>query len=132
MTVGIERNVRLGHEAMPVLAGGDHEAFLATSFGHDLGRGLLFNVVGGLLPQRSWFTRFHAAKVIAFFSCHLLDAGDGVAALTALPVGALHGPRDNAGVLDPLRLLDAYRIVEGLTRRLVVPPEETPLPTFSP
>lgn len=129
--VAKSRQVRLGHEAMPVLAGGDHEAFLATSFGHDLGRGLLFNLVGGLLPQRSWFTRFHAAKVIAFFSCHLLDAGDGIASLTALPVGALHGPRDNASVLDPLRLLDAYRIVEGLTRRLVVteaPVEAAPSP----
>ena len=49
----------------------------------------------------------------------------------SLPVGALHGPRDNASVLDPLRLLDAYRIVEGLTRRLVVteaPVEAAPSP----
>lgn len=119
--VAAERGVPLGREAMPILAGGDHEPFLATSFFHDLGRGVLFNGVAGLLPQRSWFTGFHSAKVVSFFSCNLLDVGDAVASLVVLPVGALHGPRDNASVVDPQRLFEAYAIVEGLARALVVP-----------
>ncbi|MBL8921269.1 MAG: M28 family peptidase [Myxococcaceae bacterium] len=122
------RGVELGREQMPGLAGGDHEPFMETSFFHDFGRSLMFNAIGGLLPQRSWFTGFHKAKVVSFWSCHLLDAGDGVAALVALPVGALHGPRDNASVVDPQRLFEAYTIVEGLTRALVVPPEPVPPP----
>lgn len=114
-----ERNVPLKSERMPALGGGDHDAFRNTSFFHDLGRGLLFNATGGLLPQRSWFTGFHSAPVLAFFSCNLLDAGDYASSLILLPVGALHGPRDNASNVDPVRLLEAYQIVEGTARRLV-------------
>lgn len=126
------RGVPLAREQMPALAGGDHQPFQETSFFHDFGRSLMFNAVGGLLPQRSWFTGFHAAKVVAFFSCHLLDVGDGISALVPLPVGALHGPRDNASAVDPQRLFEAFAIVEGLTRALVVPPEPPPPPAPDP
>ena len=45
--------VPLEAEDMPLLGGGDHSVFANTSFFHDFGRSLLFNLVGGLLPQRS-------------------------------------------------------------------------------
>ena len=117
LEVARAREVPLDAEDMPFGAGGDHSAF-NTSFFQDLGRGLLFNGPAGLLPQRSWFSGFHQAPVIAFFSCHLLDAGDYVSSLVLLPVGQLHGPRDNAGVLDPVRLGEAFQIVEGLAAEL--------------
>ena len=110
--------VPLEEEDMPLLGGGDHSAFDHTSFFHDFGRGLLFNVTGGVLPQRSWFTGFHHAPVVAFFSCHLLDAGDWISGVVALPVGQLHGPRDNASALDPERLGEAFLIVRGLAAEL--------------
>ncbi len=113
--------VPLEQEDMPALAGGDHSAFAQTSFAHDLGRGLLFNGPAGLLPQRSWFTGAHGAPVIAFFSCHLIDAGDWVSGVVALPVGQLHGPRDNASVVDPARLTEAFLLVRALVEDLSRP-----------
>jgi len=110
--------VPLGAEDMPLLGGGDHSAFAQTSFFHELGRGLLFNGLAGLLPQRSWFTTAHGAPVIALFSCHLLDAGDWLSGVVMLPIGQLHGPRDNAGALDPARLTEAYLVVRGLVTDL--------------
>ena len=110
--------VELRDEDMPVMAGGDHSAFASTSFIEDLGRGLLFNLAGGLLPQRSWFTTRKRAKVVAFFSCGLIDAGDVISGLLALPVGQLHGPRDNASVIDVARLTEASLLIERLARLL--------------
>lgn len=113
-----EAGVVLREEDMPALAGGDHSAFASTSFFEDLGRGLLFSLPGGLLPQRSWFTSPKRTKVVAFFSCGLLDAGDVLSGLLALPVGQLHGPRDNASVLDAGKLTEASLLVERLARLL--------------
>lgn len=113
--------VPLQEEDLPFLAAGDHSAFAETSFAHELGRGLLFNGLAGLLPQRSWFTGLHAAPVIAFFSCRLLDAGDWLAGVVGLPLGQLHGPRDNATVVDPTRLTEAFLIVRELVEELSRP-----------
>jgi Peptidase family M28 len=113
---------RIPNEEWPlidaVLAGGDHAVFDHTSFFHDFGRGLFFNVTGAVLPQRSWFTGFHHAPVVAFFSCHLLDVGDWIATVVDLPVAQVHGPRDNASALDPERLGEAFLIVRGLAAEL--------------
>ena len=38
--------------------------------------------------------------------------------MVALPLGQLHGPRDNAEVLDPVRLAEAFLIIRGLTADL--------------
>lgn len=111
----------LEQEDLPALAAGDHTAF-NTSFFHDFGRGLLFNLPGGLLPQRSWFTGFHHAPVVAFSSCRLIDAGDWVSSFVALPFGQLHGPRDNAEVVDPARLGEAFLIVHQLAATLAGAP----------
>ncbi len=115
-----ETGVELLEEDMPALAGGDHAAFASTSFVEDLGRGLLFNVPGGLLPQRSWFTSRKRAPVVSFFACGLLDPWDYVAGVVALPVGRLHGPRDNASVIDAATLAEVSLVVEHLVYRLDV------------
>ncbi|MGC4119618.1 MAG: M20/M25/M40 family metallo-hydrolase [Myxococcales bacterium] len=93
---------------------GDHEAFASTSFLDDFLRGTTFSFVGGLLPQRSWFTSPKKTAAVAFTSCGLLDAGDLLSSVLLLPVGQLHGPRDNAAAIDPARLTEASQLVERL------------------
>jgi hypothetical protein len=111
-----EQGLELQEEDMIALAGGDHSAFASTSFFEDFGRGLFFNVTGGFLPQRSWLTRSKGTRVVAFWSCGLIDASFYVSSVLALPVGQLHGPRDNGSAIDVARLTEASLIVERLAR----------------
>lgn len=78
----------------PALACSDYVAFKKTSFIKDYGRSLSFNLVGALLPQRSYFTRKKENEIINFSSCDLLDAGDYIGGVILMPLGAIHGFRD--------------------------------------
>ena len=40
----------------------------------------------------------------------------------AVPVGQLHGPRDNPSVVDLVRLTEAFLIVDGLAAELTTAP----------
>jgi hypothetical protein len=106
--------------SLPAGASSDFEPFQSTSFGQDFLRGLKFNLVGGLLPQRSWFTGPHEAPVLFFSACELLDAGDILSGLVLLPLGRLHGPRDHVTAVDTARLYQQYaitlRMIEDLER----------------
>lgn len=113
-----ELGFELGYWEMPSLAGGDHEPFQKTSFGWDVWRGFKFNLVAGLLPQRSWFTGSHGTRTVSFGSCNLIDAGDYASSLIILPVGRLHGPRDNRGNVDRRKLYEQFAIIERMTRML--------------
>ena len=108
----------LGEGDEPALASADYVPFERTSFVRDFGRGLLFNVVGGLLPQRSWFTGAHGTATIDFSACDLLDAGDYFSGL--LPIGRLHGPRDRISKVDPVRLWQQYAIAWEMLRTIDV------------
>jgi len=103
--------------AMPAGADGDHTPFAKTGLFRDLLRGLMMNLVGGLLPQRSWFTGRHSAPVLVFAADPLLDAGDYLGGLVLLPMGQIHGPRDTASHVDPARLHDLFRVLEELLRK---------------
>lgn len=106
--------VGLGLEPIPEGASSDFAPFRAHGFWRDLGRGLLFNLPGGLLPQRSWFTRRFAVPVANFSSCKVIDWSDRLGVALLLPVGRIHGPRDRASRVD-LRRLDAqYRLLREL------------------
>lgn len=114
----------LGLSTVPPGATSDHAVFAMGGPGVDVGRGILFNLPGGLLPQRSWFTTPHSAPTLFMSGCDLLDAGDLLASLTLLPTGHLHGPRDHRGQVDPERLWEASELlwrtvlaVEGVGRR---------------
>jgi len=102
--------------AMPAGADGDHTPFAKTGLFRDLLRGLGMNLVGGLLPQRSWFTGRHSAPVLVFAADPLVDAGDYLSGLLLLPIGQIHGPRDAARHVDPAGLLDLFRLIEDLLR----------------
>ncbi len=101
-----------GH--MPRFASSDFAPFERTSFGTDLRRGIEFNLVGGLLPQRSWFTRARAAPVVNFSSCEVTDGWDLVAGTILLPVGQIHGPRDRRSRVSVERLYEQFSIILGL------------------
>jgi len=117
--LGAAGRVRVPLEAgaMPPGADGDHTAFAKPGLFRDLLRGLSTNLVGGLLPQRSWFTGRHSAPVLVFAADPLVDAGDYLSGLLLLPIGQIHGPRDAARHVDPARLLDLFRVIEDLLRK---------------
>jgi len=113
-----EAGVPLAVGSLPSSASGDHVPFSRTSFGHDLGRGLMFNLVGGLLPQRSWFTRGGSTKVLTFASCDILDWSDYVAGIVLLPTGRLHGPRDRTSRVDLRKLVEQVELLEAVVMHL--------------
>lgn len=104
----------LEDDQLPFGAYGDFAPFRRTSFGRDVAYGLLFNMPGGLLPQRSWFTGPLSAPVINFSACGLVGPSDYLASATLLPVGQLHGPRDRASGVDLERLFEQYAIIRKL------------------
>jgi hypothetical protein len=108
----------LGVEPAPFGASSDFEPFQSTSFAIDFGRGLKFNQIGGLLPQRSWFTGPHEAPVLFLSSCELLEEADYLGGLIGLPIGRLHGPRDRLARVDEGRLYEAYAITLRLIEQL--------------
>lgn len=114
--------VELALGRMPAGAAGDQAPFARTGFWHDFGRGLMFNLAGGLLPQRSWFTGSHGTRVLTFSSCDSIDWTDLVAGSFFLPVGRLHGPRDRASRVDPVRLHEDLRMLRRLVAVLDAEP----------
>lgn len=110
--------VPLGEGELPAGASSDHVPFAQTGFGRDVRRGVSFNLVGGLLPQASWFTGRHEGDVLFYSTCDALDAGDVVGSLLLVPTGRLHGPRDHAGRVDPQRLWEGYAAVRALVEQI--------------
>lgn len=110
--------VPLGRGRIPPIASTDHAAFARAGPLIDVGRGLMFNAPGGLLPQRSWFTprvraedgrRPRRAPVLVMSGCSdLLGPLDWLSALLVIPTGHLHGPRDNTQAVDAERLWEAW------------------------
>lgn len=106
--------VPLHRDSIPAGASSDFEPFRRNGFWWDLARGLQFNLLAGLLPQRSWFTGSHRAPVVSFSACSPLDWGDRLASIVLLPTGRLHGPRDRGAAVDPVRLREQYVVVREL------------------
>jgi hypothetical protein len=109
-----ETGVPLATAKLPLGAATDVLPFQRNDFARDFGRGLLFSLPGGLLPQRSWFTGAHEAPTLNFSACELLGVGDWVAGTILLPVGRIHGPRDRASRVDVAKLADLLRLLEAL------------------
>jgi len=106
--------VPLGTGLVPAYGAGDHASFRRTSFWHDFVRGLGFNLAGGLLPQRSWFTKSRRSRVVTFAACDLVDWSDLVAGSLLLPVGRLHGARDRASRVDGVKLHEQLVLLREL------------------
>lgn len=115
--VAKEQGFDLRAGALPLGAGGDHSAFAEMSPGRDVLRGFMFGwLPGGILPQRSWFTRSHEGPVLVFADCNLLDAGDYLSALP-FAFGRLHSFRDTADQIDPERLYRVYAVALEVLKR---------------
>jgi len=110
--------VSLDSADLPLGAATDVLPFQRNGFWRDFGRGLLFSLPGGLLPQRSWFTSAHEAPTLNFSACEIFDWGDWMAGTVLLPVGRIHGPRDRAERVDLARLADVLIVLEGLADAL--------------
>jgi hypothetical protein len=108
-----ERNLALATDSLSFFGDSDHSAFRETSFFIDFGRGLSFNLPGGFLPQRSWFTGSHGTRTLCFAEGRG-DWGDFLGALVYLPLGRLHGPRDRLAGVDLGSLLEVYEIVAAV------------------
>ena len=108
----------IGTAKMPEGASSDHAPFAHTSFWYDFGRGLLFNLPGGLLPQRSWFTSVKDARVVVMGSCELSDWSDYAAGFFFLPIGTIHGPRDGIEKVDAGALRRNYELVRFFLERM--------------
>lgn len=104
--------------AMPAGVSTDVVVFQQNSAVRDILRGVLFNLPGGLLPQRSWFTGSHRAPTLNFSACDLIGGWDLVAGTILLPVGRLHGPADRVGAVDLGRLYSLHRVLVGLVGEL--------------
>jgi len=103
--------IPLGTGLMPLGAASDYAPFERTGFFEDLGRGVLFNLAAGLLPQRSWFTPPRSAPTVNLSACELLDLGTCLANLTLIPAGRLHGAGDRADQVSPVRLEEMLRLL---------------------
>jgi hypothetical protein len=103
---------------LPTGAATDVLPFQRNHFWLDFGRSLAFNLAGGLLPQRSWFTGAHEAPTLNLSACEVLDVGDYLAGTILLPVGRIHGPRDRATRVDVAKLADLLAVLEGLADAL--------------
>ena len=108
----------IGTAKMLAGASSDHAPFSHTDAWYDLGRGLLFNLPGGLLPQRSWFTSAKGTRVVVLGGCELTDWSDYAGGFFFLPVGTIHGPRDDIDKVDAGALSRDYELIRFFLERM--------------
>jgi hypothetical protein len=118
LQVAKDLDIELGEGRMPLLACSDYASFKKTSFFTDFGRSLNFNLIGALLPQRSYFTHKKENEVINFSSCDLLDVGDYIGGIVLLPVGSIHGFRDNIKLVDEKKLYEQFLLTFNLIKKM--------------
>ncbi|MBI4662705.1 MAG: M28 family peptidase [Verrucomicrobia bacterium] len=108
--------MELGVGWLPFGVSSDFAPFRKNSFARELGRGLMFNGLGGLLPKRSWFTSSHTGTVVNFSACDLASPSQLLSTAVLIPFGRIHGPRDRSNRINPRRLYEAYAIIRELLR----------------
>ncbi len=118
VNVAHDLGMPLDSKELPFGVYSDFVPFQKTSWWRDMLLGVAFNLAGGFLPQRSWFTSYTCVPVIDFGSPDVLDIGDDIGGAVFLPFGALHGPRDTANGIDLVRLHEQYAIVREILARV--------------
>jgi hypothetical protein len=108
VNVARELNADLGQESDIVT---DYIPFKGTDAWHDIMLGFQFNYVGGLLPQRSWFTDPFSVPVVNFTACGLTeDPWSDLVSMLFFPIGKMHGIRDRLDQVDIPRLYEQFQI----------------------
>ncbi|MDT8419280.1 MAG: M28 family peptidase [Desulfuromonadales bacterium] len=116
--VAKKRAIPLAQESSSNTAVSDYLPFMETDFYADVSYGLKFNHVGGLLPQRSWFTGEMSVPVLNFSACGLMGGAADILSSFLLPIGKLHGFRDEISKIDIMTLYNQYALLEGLLAEL--------------
>lgn len=118
LEIAKELKIELDKGSMPFLACSDYASFKKTDFFTDFGRSLSFNLIGALLPQRSYFTSKKETEVINFSSCELLDIGDYIGGSLLIPIGSIHGFRDNIKMVDEQKLFEQFTLTSSFIKKM--------------
>ena len=118
LEIAEDLNIELSKGKNPFLGSSDYAAFKKTGFLKDFGRSFQFNLTGAFLPQRSYSAKKRQNEVINFSSCDVLDAGDYIGNTLLIPIGAIHGFRDNIKLVDERKLYEQYRLTLALIKRV--------------
>lgn len=117
-TVAKHAKIPLQQEPVSNTAVSDYLPFMETSFAADFSYGVKFNHIGGLLPQRSWFTGPLSVPVLNFSACGLMGGAADLLSSFLLPIGKLHGFRDEIEKIDLLSLYHQYAVLDKLLLEL--------------
>ncbi len=83
----------------------DYAPFRSNGFWNDFQMGFRFNLIGGLLPQRSWFGNSFSCPVVSFTACGLSGPQNGTTFLSHI-----HGTQDTLAEVDITRLYEQYTL----------------------
>ncbi len=118
LKIAKELNFELDKGVLPSMSSSDYAPFQKTSFLIDFKRSLQFNLIGALLPQRSYFTKKKENQVINFSSCDLLGVEDYLGSILLMPIGTIHGFRDNIKLVDEKKLYEQFILTFELIKTL--------------
>lgn len=108
----------LGHDPFPRTSTSDYLAFQGMSTVSDFSYGIQLNFVGGILPQRSWFSNSETVPVLNFTSCGIMTTSSDFVTSFLLPFGQLHGHRDSTDKVDVKGLYELNMIVEEMLNKI--------------
>lgn len=108
----------LGHDPYPLSSTSDYLPFQEASFTSDFSYGFQLNFVGGILPQRSWFTEPVSVPVVNFSSCGVMETSSDFVTNFLLPVGELHGYQDTTERVDIAQIYELYMIIDNMLNHL--------------
>lgn len=117
-TVASKAEIPLGEDTSSNSAVSDYLPFMGTNFYTDVSYGLKFNYIGGIFPQRSWFTSQISVPVLNFSTCGLMGGASDILSSFLLPIGKLHGFRDEMKKIDIETLYNQFAIIDGLLEKL--------------
>jgi len=111
-------NYNLGHDPYPVASTSDYLPFQEMSTSSDFAYGLQLNFVGGVLPQRSWFSEPATVPVMNFSSCGIMTSSSDFITNFLLPFGKLHGHRDSTDKVDIEGLYELHMILSEMINEI--------------
>jgi len=111
-------NYNLGHDPYPIASTSDYLSFQEISTSSDFTYGLQLNFVGGILPQRSWFSSPSTVPVMNFSSCGIMTSSSGFITNFLLPIGQLHSYRDSTDLVDINGLYELNMIINEMLNNL--------------
>jgi hypothetical protein len=107
ITISELHHFPLAEVAIPDGGSSDFASFTGQSFLKDFGASLSFNVIGALLPQRSYFTkRKHAIPVINFTEEIKITATEYFSLISPISFGRIHSFRDRPNKVSMKNLVE--------------------------